>query len=533
MSRRWIVIETGSNQKLVFQTNKQRLNISASRLIWRVGFEWIPEAARAAGVSDEDHVVKASGLGYLFATQDAGRKIIEAVTTRAAVEAPDLEIWGVVGDVDVDEDLSNLGLALGDAQRRLAQWRIDKPSPIIRDATLPYTQLCAFTGRPAVCYVDEGERGSAYAASEGVAKLWTQAQDARKALVERLSTGAGDSCLVEAAVVTYEDLQSGDGVANDGWVGVLHADGNGIGDIFTNLRRVESGNELRELIRKISETLEQCAWQSVTNAIETIAKGAACGDSAPPTNWVLPILVGGDDITVLLDGRYAFDFSSELAEEFERLVNGKKVITETLELIAMYQEEWVESELIPRATAPERISLACGLVYTKPHHPFSHSVDFAEQLTASAKSVKLEGRSALDMHVLHESALRNLDDVRAPMVFEGRALWAGPIVLGCEDHSRHKNHLREAMRLIRPAESNGGREPIPSGVLHDLRVALTTGSSAELNAVKARATEVSVGRGYESSLALLLGEHLEPTGGPAFSRILTAMELLDVNAEEK
>ncbi|OZF37305.1 hypothetical protein [Rhodococcus sp. 14-2483-1-2] len=518
---------------MVFQTNKQRLNIAASRLIWCVGFEWIPEAAQAAGVSAEDHVVKASGLGYLLATQEAGRRIIEAVTTRAVAEAPDLEIWGVVGDVDVNEDLSNLGLALGDAQRRLSQWRIDKPSSITRDATLPYTQLCAFTGRPATRYVDEGDRGSAYAASEGVAKLWTQAEDARKALVKRLSEGAGDSSLVEAAVVTYKDLQSGDGVANDGWVGVLHADGNGIGDIFTNLRRVESGSELRELIRTISETLERCAWQSVTNAIETIAGGATHDDGPPPTNWVLPILVGGDDITVLLDGRYAFDFSSQLADEFERLVNGEPVITETLELIALYQKEWVESELIPRATAPERISLACGLVYTKPHHPFSHSVDFAEQLTGSAKSVKLEGRSALDVHVLHESALRNLDDVREPMVFEGRALWAGPIVLGREDHPRHKKHLREAMRLMRPNASDDGQAPIPSGVLHDLREALTTGSSADLNAVKARATEVAVGRGYESNLTMLLGEHLEPTGGPAFSRLLTAMELLDVNAEEK
>lgn len=54
---RWVVIETGSNQSLVFATNKQRLNVAASRLIWSVGFEWIPDSIelvrRARGARTE------------------------------------------------------------------------------------------------------------------------------------------------------------------------------------------------------------------------------------------------------------------------------------------------------------------------------------------------------------------------------------------------------------------------------------------------------------------------------------------------
>ncbi|WNG81135.1 hypothetical protein C6A86_023540 [Mycobacterium sp. ITM-2016-00316] len=87
---RWVVvIETRSNQALVFRTNKQLLNVSASRLIWSVGFEWIPAATDDEHV---EHVGKASGLGVLLATPEVGRKIIEAVTTRAVREAPDLEV---------------------------------------------------------------------------------------------------------------------------------------------------------------------------------------------------------------------------------------------------------------------------------------------------------------------------------------------------------------------------------------------------------------------------------------------------------
>ncbi|MFI7524005.1 CRISPR system precrRNA processing endoribonuclease RAMP protein Cas6 [Nocardia salmonicida] len=111
-------METGSNQALVFGTNKQRLNVAASRLIWQVGFEWIPEAideVRVALGESIDHVVKASGLGVMLASEDAGRRVIEIVTRRAVLHAPDLQVWGVVGAAELTAD--TLGAALAAAQR--------------------------------------------------------------------------------------------------------------------------------------------------------------------------------------------------------------------------------------------------------------------------------------------------------------------------------------------------------------------------------------------------------------------------------
>lgn len=546
VARRWVVIETGSNQQLVFQTNKQRLNVAASRLIWRVGFEWIPEAIEQVGGKLEveiRNVVRASGLGTMITTPEAGRAIIEVVTTRAALEAPDLDIWGVVGETDLAEDLSNAGPTLGQAQRQLARWRADRPSPITRDPNLPYTQFCAFTGRPASGDVSEGTHTSRvhYPAAPGVAALWDRSMNDRDSLVAKL--GGGE--VVERAVVGRKELESGDGVANNGWVGVLHADGNGIGDIFTNLRRVYDDTELIERLETISRTLEDCAWRAVTNAVSTIQQKAdedAGENGTRPKNWILPILVGGDDITVLLDGRHAFEFTCALAAEFERLINepapdgSDNPVIESLQWVAANQDEWVDDGFLTSATAPERITLACGLVYVKPHHPFSHAVAFAEELTTSAKTVKGDGLSALDVHVLNESAVRELAKVREPLAFGGRKLWAGPIVLGGDQHvrdndKRHLNHLQEAMDLIRPVASDEPGEEIPlvpSGVLHALREALTTGGEANLDAVARRAKEVAAGYPYADSLTALLDQHLEPDGVD-FSRLLTAMELLDVS----
>lgn len=529
MARRWVVIETGSNQALVFQTNKQRLNVAASRLIWRVGFEWIPDAVAAAGGAGAgvEQVVKASGLGIILAPPDLGSQIIEAVTTRATLEAPDLEVWGVVGDIDVADDLSNVGPTLGWAQRQLARWRADRPSPIARDPNLPFTRLCPFTGRPATTEVSEGtsQQRVHHSAAAGIAALWQSSMEDRDQLVGSL----GGSEIVERAVVSRDDLKSGDGVRNNGWIGVLHADGNGIGDIFTNLRRVDlPGQEVIDLLNSVSEALERCAWNAVQTAIERTDAMIAEADGKPRSSWVLPILVGGDDITVLLHGRYALEFTVILAEEFERLVNAEEAVTDALAYVSIAQSDWHRGGLITSVTVPDRITLACGLVYTKPHHPFSHAVDLAEELTKSAKTVKHEGLSALDVHVLNESAVRGLDQVRAPLDVGGRKLWAGPIVLGDADHPRHLDGLRAAMRLMVHAEGN--EHPVPSGVLHGLREALTTGGEADLAAVRARAKEVARERGYEDNLTTLLDEHLEFEGAEPFSRLLTAMELLDVTS---
>lgn len=162
-SRHWVVIETGSNQDLIFKTNKQRLNVAASRLIWSVGFEWIPEAIAEVVASGErvDHVVKASGLAVFIASPEAGRHVIEKVTTRAIHEAPELDIWGVVGSDDIADESgelaqTGLGRALGRAQRSSAGWRQRRPSPAMRDPNFPHTQVCAFTGRPATRRVGGG-----------------------------------------------------------------------------------------------------------------------------------------------------------------------------------------------------------------------------------------------------------------------------------------------------------------------------------------------------------------------------------------
>ncbi|WP_101463295.1 Cas10/Cmr2 second palm domain-containing protein [Nocardia fluminea] len=524
-----MVLETGSNQALVFGTNKQRLNVAASRLIWQVGFEWIPEAideVRVALGESIDHVVKASGLGVMLASEDAGRRVIEIVTRRAVLHAPDLQIWGVVGAAELTADTLNAALAA--AQRDSHRHRADRCSVLTRDLNLPYTQLCAYTGRPAVTTVIEGREGDTVArpVSAGVHEFWSQARNARKSLVNRLQAAVSDAedrAVLDRAVVSRSALESGDGVSAKGWVAVLHADGNGIGEIFANLRHCYTGSELIDRMRSVSEALESAAWAGVARAIVTVGRTAGSG-------WVLPILVGGDDITVLLDGRYGFAFTTALAAELEVLLE-QDIVTTTLARVRA-----VQGSSGGEVTAPRRVTVAAGLVFTKPHHPFSHGVELAEKLTRCAKTVKVFEVSALDTVVLYESAVRELDAIRADLrTAAGVPLWAGPIILGTappELAHRGVDRLWEAMSLLAVGgDTETTPDLVPSGVVHDLRGVLTAPhpDDARLRAVEDRARVLGAERGYSPALTRLLDDHLfvdAPDG--RFSRLLTAMELADV-----
>ncbi len=160
----------------------------------------------------------------------------------------------------------------------------------------------------------------------------------------------------------------------------------------------------------------------------------------------------------------------------------------------------------------------------------------AEKLTRCAKTVKVFEVSALDTVVLYESAVRELDAIRADLrTAAGVPLWAGPIILGTappELAHRGVDRLWEAMSLLAVGgDTETTPDLVPSGVVHDLRGVLTAPhpDDARLRAVEDRARVLGAERGYSPALTRLLDDHLfvdAPDG--RFSRLLTAMELADV-----
>lgn len=438
----WVIIETGSNQRYIFATDKQRLQVAASAMVWQLGFEWIRQAItdvgltytthRAELVSSPDHVlhvVEASGRAVLIVhTPGQGRSIISNVTARALAEHSGLDVWGCVGPA-IRDDLSDAHQLFVETDVLLRDQRTRRLPPATRYPNLPFHEQCAYTGRPTVRRAREvGGVADAdpQSRSDVIDYLFTASTRARARMLDRLEVGIdrSDRETIRDVTVRLTDLTS-TGLKDNGWIGVLHADGNGIGRIFANLRRVYPGSKFVEKQRELSAALESLTWKALQDSISgrDAATGARSAWAEPDArkvyrNSVLPIIVGGDDVSLAASGRIAFDLAVLLMKNFGHYATNSELGAPFTE--ALTQVKRVLSELDePVEDIPDTLSLAVGLVFTKPNHPFVHSISLAEELTSEAKRQSGRRYAALDCHVLFESAVRGLDDIRASMGFEG------------------------------------------------------------------------------------------------------------------
>lgn len=503
MAGHWVVIETASNQAFVFASNKQAVNVGASELIFQVGMTWVPEAVAQVekdGARVEE-IVLASGKALLIVdTEEHGRAIIRAVTERALHEAPGLQVWGVVDP----EPIADRGPDLVRAHRLHAACRASRPSSLLRAPTLPYVEPCRYSGVPATAIGREGT--SRYPRGAAVDAAWRRAGVGRSRMATALTA--------ERAVLSADLLDRG--VSEAGWIAVVHADGNGVGELFSHLHEVYSGTDYTSRLSAFSAALDEVARQALKDAVDA---------QTDHSDWLLPIVIGGDDVTVIMDGRVAFDVTEKFLQRFEHHSGQHPAIREVVAAVL--------AEVAPGEPHPDGMTACAGIAFTKPHHPFSDGYHLAEQLCRSAKAVKnLDRRySALDFHVLHDSVGRDLGRLRVPLDAGGSPLrlWSGPIVVSDDDGSpflraHHASRLHVAM---------DDQPMLGSGAIHQLREALLAGGATVERAVIERvAKQVCAWAEEPDAAGDYLDAHLwvpEPGSGEiGFSRVLDARELLDM-----
>lgn len=463
--RYWVLIETGANQAYIFGTNRLRHVVGASYLVREVGVTWVPqEAAR----HNAEVVLAISGKALLLADDpDAGRSVIGAVSEKALKEAPGLEVTGVVGpgfdpalswhpgddagSRPIEDGALSHVQALAATYELLELARMRRPSALLRDPALPWFEVCRESGFP-VAGIEEDHPDGGLVASSVLAKSL-----ARFAARERMRELFAD----QPEVVP----ENGDDLSDDGWIAVIHADGNGIGRVFAEFPEraltyasgqggAEGGLSLqrhKELLAGFTGGLEN----ATETALGLAARDATRGQQADGT--VLPVVCGGDDVTIVCHARFALG-----------LARG---------LVLAFQEQAAASGLLT-GVAGRRLTAAAGIAFVKPHHPFAAAYALAEELTASAKQVVVAGGgevSALDFHVAFESTLADLATLRRRMGAAGLARHGGPYVVtgpgGPEVGERDIARLDRAMATA---------AMLSSSMAHDLREGLALGEAEYL-----------------------------------------------------
>lgn len=476
-----VLIETSGNQRYIFATNKLRENVGASELTYQVGTIVVREAVKritsrdvpddltkepaienTKNGTDVEVIIATSGKALLLVRDKMNAKEIVKCVTRTALEKmPGITVHGAI--CKVEDDLSDIHNAVGKVHRRLETIRYQMPSNEQRFLRLPFVAPCATSGLPAniVKHYKKEEEARRYS-QVSVAK-----SDNRDSGYERIKNDFRGFQFIEP-----EDIDKCD------WIAVIHADGNGVGEIFLKFDRHSKKNQ-RDYInyyRIFSNQLDACTKHATSYALQQMKK--YFGDQPLP---IVPLVLGGDDLTVICDGQYALKFTYDFLTDFESQTSQKPII----------------KEIARNAFGVERLGICAGIAIIKPHYPFHQAYELAEQLLKSAKQVKKQvvqddGRqypcSALDFHIVYDSTSTDLDMIREERLTADEKktkLYAKPYVVtdNLDGHNtnpwlqpRKFEELKKRVEaMIAPAKEDSTRRALPNSKLHEIRQALFRG----------------------------------------------------------
>jgi CRISPR/Cas system-associated protein Cas10 (large subunit of type III CRISPR-Cas system) len=324
-------------QDFIFQTNKLKEIVGASELVEQICTTERDGLFNEFGVK-EDSIVRAAGnIRHVFKNTEDCEKAVLKFPKKVMATAPGITISQAV--VTLKADLSDYEEKANELENRL---RIQRNKPV-RSMTLGLTAIhrAPSTGLPAV--EEHGEDGMIDEASK---KKIDQHQATRKLVEKSFGKSFGKSLSQKEIAYDIEDITG----KND-WIAIIHADGNGMGAIFREVGKdKDKMKEFSEQVSSITEAAAQKAFQSVEDKYKW--------EKIIP---IRPVVLGGDDLTLICRADLAVDYTKTFLEAFED-----------------FEEE-------AKKQSDKNLTACAGIAFVKSSYPFHYAVNLAESLCKRAK----------------------------------------------------------------------------------------------------------------------------------------------------
>ncbi|MDP3277914.1 MAG: hypothetical protein Q8Q09_22205 [Deltaproteobacteria bacterium] len=369
-------------QAWVLGTGRLREIAGGSALIESLGHEVEARASRCGGTVQ---TAAAGSATIVFESKDKLESFAKDWLLKCAQTLPGLTMihgWIEVDAVVHAEHWGRLHERL-EACRQRATKPLPAAGPLVNRAPrsgLPATGAVRTRGAPVIADAIAIAQSGAY-------------KDGIDALLDRaLPKDRGDRPQkTSRPVENFEDF-------GDEYIAVVHADGNGIGKLFMDSRW--TSNDRRELSTALSKSTEAAAQIAARSLIERLGPDWELGRIP-----LRPIVLGGDDYTVVLRARDAVPFTECFLDAFEQ---------ETRRLVP------------DRFHEGKGFTACAGVALVKPEFPFVQAYALAEELCAHAKRTtpthEQRKASGLVFHRVTTASVRRYDEILREELSSGRAL---------------------------------------------------------------------------------------------------------------
>ena len=434
-----IMLQTNSNQPFILSSPRLREQIGASFEITLLS-HWVEEETKellrlkelpsSFWVSDSSGKVIIRFRDTDGDPKELAKRLIREVTLRALTDAPGLDVTGVFieassGPVD-PADLKRL-------DREFSEYSLNRRPAAARFPQFPFLERGSESALPASASLGDLEfsqeslqpnnfdESSPLSLPSRVKRAFASTSRKRQVddVKERLAKQGKelkqepefDPTKLAAAFQDGEESEDAKNMLSS--VGVVHIDGNGVGAIMRDLgsahnRAQETGvcvsadevhtdpnDALQTFIMVVNKRLDQAVKDAIALSWYDVQK--LTPDTVVP---IVPVLVGGDDVTVYTDGCYAIPFAEAYIRHYEEL-------TEKDELLK-------QLAVVAGAKKAGPLTASAGVAIVGRNFPFHIAYDLVEDLVSRGKELgKYPGTvpcSTINFHVLRDATVLYPDD---------------------------------------------------------------------------------------------------------------------------
>lgn len=414
-------------QGFIFQTNKLKEIVGASELVEQICTNEFDDFCKKQGIqlSSDNAIIKAAGnIKYLFQSDEDCKKVVKEFPKHIANLAPGITISQAVVAYS-----KNLPDAINELETKLKAQRSKVSMPV----ETGFMGLERDRRSGGVAYIERYKRkGGTEFVSEATHKKRKQSDPDYKykktAEKEEQEIKQQENLFFKISnknVSKYEVAHDVEKIAESGknsWLAIIHADGNALGILLQKLSEKLKG-KTKEGVQKAFATFSknldsatknaaQFAFDKVINAdMEKQRKNLKEEDKSKTLIYpIRPVILGGDDLTVIIRADLALDFTIKFLNEFESQTK------EQFEFLAKdYQVEGFENG----------ITACAGIAYIKEKYPFHYGVHLAELLTGKAKKFSKDDKfkkytndkginippSSLSFYKVQSSFIERLEDM--------------------------------------------------------------------------------------------------------------------------
>lgn len=451
-----VMLQTNSNQPFIFSSPRLREQIGASFEITLLS-HWVKREAKELLDTDDlppfFWVSNSSGKVIVRFTEKEGepgtlaKQLITQVTRRALTDAPGLDVTGVFvkassSTVEADD--------LQELDRVFLEYSLNRRPAAARFPQFPFLERGSESALPASASLgdlkfsqeslqaNKFDESSPLSLPSRVKRAFAstsrkqQVDDVKERLAEQGMEFKQEPQLdpTELAAAFQDGEESEDAKDMLSSVGVIHIDGNGVGAIMRDLGdahrhakeagvcttatevNTTPGDDLQSFIMTVNKRLDDVVKDAIALSWYDVQK--LTPDTVVP---IVPVLVGGDDVTVYTDGRYAIPFAEAYIRHYEEL-------TEKDELLK-------QLAVVAGAKKAGPLTASAGAAIVGRNFPFHIAYDLAEELVSRGKELsKYPGTvpcSTINFHVLRDATVLYPDDTLDE--YKGRT--QRPFLIGC------------------------------------------------------------------------------------------------------